>query len=1148
MMRNRILMGTILSLLFLFNLTAQYYPAQFDYNTLDGSNGFMIEPMEDSLYYGYDLRFVGDINGDGYEDIGFGQGYQDLGDFDIAGRAYIVYGKASGFPSVLELATFDSSTGIIIEGTSDQERRGRYLSGAGDINNDGVDDLIVGTDGQSEVLVIYGNSNLPAKITHADINGTNGFYVAIDGHSTTQVSGLGDVNGDNIDDFIVGQSHWSGRAWVIFGRNGNFPTTVDKSYLDGAKGFVTGSFEGSRPAYRVGGPGDINNDGINDILVGNWSRYGDTDEYTVGVYGKSSGFAPLVTMDPISAAEGFKVVSPHNFDYRMNVGPVGDINNDGIDDFFSGNHIVFGSATLSQSILGNNLNGSNGFAFSPRVNFAVPAGDVNFDGIDDMLVNSNNSVFVVFGKNGGFPSILDPANIDGSNGFVIKNAKGNLRARIIDGGKDINGDGKADFMFVDGGAFNDRNPIYVVFGGDHYALPFNDGYPYATNITNSSFELFVNTPEAGTAYYIVYPNNQKPTSYDDIINGNQAVVYGNFPINTPNVDVFELVDGLDASTTYDVYVFYKDEAGNNSSIFLINDLTTLQFVDNTPPTLSCLSNQTVDCNLQVLPDYTTMVTVSDDIDTDVEVTQTPAAGSPIASGMTVQITAKDDAGNTSGCSFIVSHEVDNEPPSMDCASLDNYQFTGDLPNFTQLLTATDNCDQNPSVTQSPAPGTPLEAGMEVRITATDASGNATICKFNINIQNIPDTEPPVISCLSDQVLACGDVIPDYTGLISVTDNIDPDPEIIQSPVAGSPFVPGMEISILARDVKGNESVCSFIINKEDNVSPEIVCLSDQIVDYGSSLPDFTSVVSVSDNCSGALQVSQVPEAGVEVVSAITVVMTVIDESGNEKSCSFLVSPDSDVIAPSISCIGNQLLDCDQPLPNYTSMMTVSDDRDPSPVITQLPAAGSEFTPGMIVTVIATDNSGNSNQCQFQVDATEVPEIDAGDDMVISPNQKYVLMPTVSDNGDGEFLWSPDKWMDNNQIRNPEVSPVESIEYRLVYTNEFGCSAEDYVYIDVKKLPGSYGKYGISIDNDGVNETLVFEGIEEYPDNHLTIFNRWGNLVFEMSNYNNGSRVFTGIANRLNDIGSGKLPEGTYFYTLTLSPEMEPIKGFIVIKR
>ncbi|MCB4806993.1 BspA family leucine-rich repeat surface protein [Tamlana sp. 62-3] len=94
------------------------------------------------------------------------------------------------------------------------------------------------------------------------------------------------------------------------------------------------------------------------------------------------------------------------------------------------------------------------------------------------------------------------------------------------------------------------------------------------------------------------------------------------------------------------------------------------------------------------------------------------------------------------------------------------------------------------------------------------------------------------------------------------------------------------------------------------------------------------------------------------------------------------------------------------------------------------------------------------------------------------------------------------------------------------------------------------KYGFSPNGDGLNDFWEINGIENSPNNVVNIYNRWGDLVFTIANYNNSSNVFRGEANRLKQLGAGKLPDGTYFFEIKVSGthNLKKLKGFVVIKR
>jgi len=100
------------------------------------------------------------------------------------------------------------------------------------------------------------------------------------------------------------------------------------------------------------------------------------------------------------------------------------------------------------------------------------------------------------------------------------------------------------------------------------------------------------------------------------------------------------------------------------------------------------------------------------------------------------------------------------------------------------------------------------------------------------------------------------------------------------------------------------------------------------------------------------------------------------------------------------------------------------------------------------------------------------------------------------------------------------------------------------------IPEDNTKYGFSPDGDGINEYWHIENIEYHPENVVTIYNRWGDAVFRIENYDNGSEVFRGEANLKTKMGAGTLPAGTYFFNIQIEGEtiLRKTKGYVVIKR
>ncbi|CAH8283918.1 gliding motility-associated-like protein [Mariniflexile fucanivorans] len=100
------------------------------------------------------------------------------------------------------------------------------------------------------------------------------------------------------------------------------------------------------------------------------------------------------------------------------------------------------------------------------------------------------------------------------------------------------------------------------------------------------------------------------------------------------------------------------------------------------------------------------------------------------------------------------------------------------------------------------------------------------------------------------------------------------------------------------------------------------------------------------------------------------------------------------------------------------------------------------------------------------------------------------------------------------------------------------------------VPEDDTKYGFSPNGDGINEYWHIDNIQYYPKNTVIIYNRWGDMVFKIADYNNNDNVFRGEANQMTKLGAGTLPSGTYFFDIQIEGEtiLKKTKGFVVIKR
>ncbi len=387
--------------------TGSAMPATFDVSTIDGSNGFVVQGDRADDYSGRVITAGGDINGDGIDDFIIAADRTDTPG-DKAGGVYVIYGTDEGFDATIDLAdieTGDGSVGTYIYGAAAGDRAGRDMHSAGDINGDGLDDIIIGAyqssfdaDGNEIVdhyagkaFVVFGQEGgLGGTMSLGSLNGSNGF--SMDGLAAEDITGrgvstAGDINGDGIDDIMIGapladaNGRNSGAVYVVYGTTEGFAADIDLSALDGTDGFtIVGNADGWI-GYDLANLGDINGDGIDDILVGSTSSLpsgthdippegnaGNLDGAYV-VFGTDEGFDATFDLGDIDGTNGFQLgdVMPGD-STGFAVSTAGDLNHDGIADMIisasgadpngsnSGRvYVVFGNANISNSYISQNL-------------------------------------------------------------------------------------------------------------------------------------------------------------------------------------------------------------------------------------------------------------------------------------------------------------------------------------------------------------------------------------------------------------------------------------------------------------------------------------------------------------------------------------------------------------------------------------------------------------------------------------------------------------------------------------------------------------------------------------------------------------------------------------------------------------------------